>query len=92
MINAQVLRLNGTRVTSLAQLAQLVESSRERFLRFELDRDEAVVIDREGARAEAAEILRTHSIPAAASPDILAVIKDSSSSGAERPSEVGAPA
>ena len=42
-----------------------MESSRE--LGFELDRDEAVVIDWEGARAEAAEILRTHSIPAAAS-------------------------
>ena len=81
LINVQVVKFNGTRVVNLAQLARLVEACRERFLRFELDREELVFIDREAAVEAAGEILRVHSIPSAASPDILLAMQQETQEG-----------
>lgn len=71
--NLQVVAFNGEPVRSLAALAEAVATTSEPFLRFELDNSESVVLDAAEARAAMPAILETHSIPAAASPDLMEV-------------------
>ncbi|CAN8063194.1 unnamed protein product [Agarophyton chilense] len=64
-----LLRLNTQPINSLKHLASLVDACpREvRDLRFELDRDDTIIIDRRAAFGEEREILATYCIPAARS-------------------------
>jgi hypothetical protein len=62
---------NGAVVNNLAQLAQLVDSSAEEYLRFELDHDVLVVLRARDAHAATKDILLTHCIPSAKSEDLL---------------------
>lgn len=64
-------RLNSTPVNNLQHLASLLDTLHEdvRYLRFELDRDNVVIVDRRAAREEEHDILRTYCIPAPRSLD-----------------------
>lgn len=84
MSNLQVLTFNGVRVRSLAGLSEAVTACQEAFFRFELDSGEIIVMNAEQARKSTPTILATHSIPAAASPDLLPPLSGSSS-GEQQP-------
>ena len=73
--NAQVTAFNGAPVASLAALAAAVARCDERFLRFELDTAEVVVLETGKARAATPAVLATHGIPAACSADLLPHMK-----------------
>ena len=72
--NQQVLSFNGSPVVSLAALAAAVSACRQGYLRFELDSGEAVVLDAAAAGASTAAVLAAHSIPAAASRELLPLL------------------
>lgn len=61
--------LNGQKINSLRHLSQLIDSCTEdvEFLRFELDGDATIIIDRQAAQEEERATLATHCIPAARS-------------------------
>lgn len=68
--NSQVYKFNGIPVHNLRHLALLTSQCKERFMRFDLDYEEVVVVDSMVARAATADILRSHSIPSAVSKDL----------------------
>lgn len=66
----QIKRFNGTSVLNLKHLAELVTSCTDDFLRFDCDHNETIVVLRQQAEQGTAEVLRSHSIPAAMSADL----------------------
>lgn len=70
--NTIVYSVNGQKVNNLVELAQLVESSEERFLEFEVGMffKELIVLDREKAKAAMHDILERHNVPAPISKDL----------------------
>ncbi|KAG2424070.1 hypothetical protein HYH02_015249 [Chlamydomonas schloesseri] len=79
--NVQLLRLNGTAVTNLRQLAGLVDGAlaAERatpgsggFLRFDLEYNEVVVVEARDVLEATAQVMRSHSIPHTMSADLRA--------------------
>mmetsp|Transcript_3898 Transcript_3898/g.11656 ORF Transcript_3898/g.11656 Transcript_3898/m.11656 type:complete len:549 (-) Transcript_3898:1965-3611(-) len=61
--NTIVLKFNGTEVENLRHLADMVESTTEKYMRFDLDYDEVVVLETKVARTASKEILAQHGIP-----------------------------
>ena len=61
---------NGVAVNDLKQLAWMVETCGEEFLRFQLEHDLLVVLKRTLAQKETKNILKTHCIPNAKSEDL----------------------
>ncbi|KAJ4839161.1 Protease Do-like 9, partial [Turnera subulata] len=70
IVNTQVLAFNGKPVRNLKNLADMVENCSEKFLKFELDYDQIVVLKTETAKAATLDILETHCIPSAMSDDL----------------------
>lgn len=70
----QILAVNGTSVTNLQHLAQLVTSCTDEFLQFTCDYCETVVVRRQQAVEGTQTVLLDHSIPAAMSQDIQQVL------------------
>lgn len=76
-----LLRFNDTEVMSLAHLATLLDAfeqdAEQSWAKFELDRNELIILDREEARKHEAEILSTHRILKAR--ELRAVVNDAES-------------
>lgn len=70
IVNTQVLAFNGKPVKNLKNLAEMVESCDDEFLKFDLDYDQIVVLRTETAKAATRDILATHCIPSAMSDDL----------------------
>ena len=68
--NTIVQKFNGVKIFNLKQLAQAVESSKDDFMRFELDHEISVVMDTKAANSATKAILKTHAIPSAKSADL----------------------
>ncbi|KAG2444359.1 hypothetical protein HXX76_001115 [Chlamydomonas incerta] len=66
----QVLRVNGTEVLNLGHLKELVEGSAERFVRFELEDERVMVVDRSLALDANARIMERYRVPSSVSADI----------------------
>lgn len=70
IVNTVVKGFNNKPVNDLKQLAKMVESCSEQYLRFELEHDLLVVLQTKKAHAATKDILRTHCIPSAKSADL----------------------
>uniref|UniRef100_A0A7N0V3P7 Protease Do-like PDZ domain-containing protein n=1 Tax=Kalanchoe fedtschenkoi TaxID=63787 RepID=A0A7N0V3P7_KALFE len=70
IVNTQVLAFNGKHVKNLKMLANMVESCKDEFLKFDLEYQQIVVVRSDAAKAATIDILRTHCIPSAMSDDI----------------------
>eukprot|EP00878_Enallax_costatus_P022522 GHUV01023896.1.p1 GENE.GHUV01023896.1~~GHUV01023896.1.p1 ORF type:complete len:352 (+),score=75.57 GHUV01023896.1:1558-2613(+) len=73
--NVQVKSFNGTPILNLKHLASLVTSCKDDFLRFDCDYHETIIVHRHQAEQGTAEVLRSHSIPAAMSADLQQVLQ-----------------
>jgi hypothetical protein len=63
LTNTELLKFNGTRVENLCHLAQLIDETNEEFLRFDLEFDEVIVIEKSAAMEQSSQILVQHGIP-----------------------------
>ncbi|KAM1080824.1 hypothetical protein EV1_015346 [Malus domestica] len=70
IVNTQVLALNGKPVKNLKNLASMVESCKDEFLKFDLEYQQVVVLRTKTAKAATLDILATHCIPSAMSDDL----------------------
>ncbi|CAN6578305.1 hypothetical protein C1H46_017600 [Malus baccata] len=70
IVNTQVLTLNGKPVKNLKNLASMVESCEDEFLKFDLEYQQVVVLRTKTAKAATLDILATHCIPSAMSDDL----------------------
>ncbi|XP_023752356.1 protease Do-like 9 [Lactuca sativa] len=70
IVNTQVLAFNGKEVKNLKSLANMVESCRDDYLKFELEYQQIVVLETKTAKAATVDILLTHCIPSAMSDDL----------------------
>ncbi|KAH9790534.1 protease Do-like 9 [Citrus sinensis] len=70
IVNTQVLALNGKPVRNLKSLADMVESSEDEFLKFDLEYQQIVVLKSKTAKEATSDILATHCIPSAMSGDL----------------------
>lgn len=68
--NAMVCAVNGEKVENLRHFAQLCMGATSEFLRFDLEDEQVIILKREQAERDSAEILRRHCIPAAMSEDL----------------------
>lgn len=68
--NIQVTKFNGTPISNLRHLAEMVIACDTPFLRFDCDSNEVIVIERETAIASTLEAMEAHSIPHAMSADL----------------------
>ncbi|KAJ9130502.1 hypothetical protein P3X46_034471 [Hevea brasiliensis] len=70
IVNTQVLAFNGQPVKNLKNLADMVESCDDEFLKFDLEYQQIVVLHTKNANAATLDILATHCIPSAMSHDL----------------------
>ncbi|KAM6594242.1 hypothetical protein CsatA_001945 [Cannabis sativa] len=70
IVNTQVLAFNGKPVKNLRNLANMVESCNDEFLRFDLEYQQIVVLRTKTANDATLDILATHCIPSAMSDDL----------------------
>ncbi|KAF2308584.1 hypothetical protein GH714_010934 [Hevea brasiliensis] len=70
IVNTQVLAFNGQPVKNLKNLADMVESCDDEFLKFDLEYQQVVVLHTKNAKAATLDILATHCIPSAMSDDL----------------------
>lgn len=68
----QVKKVNGVEIENLKHLCQLVETCREKNLRFDLDDDRVVVLNYQMAKVATCRILERHRIPSPMSADLVA--------------------
>lgn len=71
----QVKSFNGTPILNLKHLAELVTLSTDDFLRFDCEYNETIIVHRQQAQQGTAEVLRSHSIPAAMSADLQQALR-----------------
>lgn len=70
IVNTQVIAFNGKPVKNLKSLANMVESCNEKFLKFNLEYEQIVVLQTKTAKAATKDILTMHCIPSAMSEDL----------------------
>ncbi|XP_074564422.1 protease Do-like 9 isoform X2 [Curcuma longa] len=70
IVNTQVLAFNGKPVKNLKTLANMVESCKDQFLKFDLEYQQVLVLETKNAKAATPDILTTHCIPSAMSVDL----------------------
>ncbi|KAF5184713.1 Protease do-like [Thalictrum thalictroides] len=70
IVNTQVIAFNGKSVKNLKELAKMVESCNDEFLKFDLEYQQIVVLQTKNAKAATLDILTTHCIPSAMSDDL----------------------
>ncbi|GAB4845629.1 Protease Do-like 9 [Ancistrocladus abbreviatus] len=70
IVNTQVFAFNGKPVRNLKNLASMVDSCKDEFMKFDLEYDQIVVLQTETAKAATLDILSTHCIPSAKSDDL----------------------
>lgn len=71
VVNTQVVRVNGQKATNLRDLVRIVESTTSDYLRFDLEYNQVIVLDKKSAAAATQEILEQHCIAHDRSPDLL---------------------
>ncbi|XP_057806277.1 protease Do-like 9 [Salvia miltiorrhiza] len=72
IVNTQVHAFNGQPVKNLKSLASMVESCNDKYLKFDLEYQQIVVLQTKTAKAATLDILSTHCIPSAMSDDLKA--------------------
>jgi len=82
--NSTVIAVNGVRIRNLRHLAETVEAATTQFLRLDLDLEGVLVLETTEARKATPDILATHSIPNAASADLLDALRTAAPRGAKR--------
>ncbi|KAM5581578.1 protease Do-like 9 [Rosa sericea] len=70
IVNTQVLAFNGKPVKNLKNLATMVESCDDEYLKFDLEYNQMVALQTKTAKAATLDILLTHCIPSAMSDDL----------------------
>ncbi|GMI99161.1 degradation of periplasmic proteins 9, DegP protease 9 [Hibiscus trionum] len=70
IVNTQVLAFNGKPVKNLKNLASMVDSCKDKYLRFDLEYQQIVVLQTKAAKAATLDILTTHCITSAMSDDL----------------------
>ncbi|KAK8586905.1 hypothetical protein V6N13_085921 [Hibiscus sabdariffa] len=70
IVNTQVLAFNGKPVKNLKNLANMVDSCKDKYLRFDLEYQQIVVLQTKAAKAATLDILATHCISSAMSDDL----------------------
>ncbi|XP_050223077.1 protease Do-like 9 [Mercurialis annua] len=70
IVNTEVVAFNGKPVKNLKNLASMVESCNDEFLKFDLEYQQIVVLHTQNAKAATLDILATHCIPSAISDDL----------------------
>ncbi|KAK9925238.1 hypothetical protein M0R45_033567 [Rubus argutus] len=70
IVNTQVLAFNGKPVKNLKNLASMVESCDNEYLKFDLEYNQMVALRTKTAKAATLDILLTHCIPSAMSDDL----------------------
>ncbi|CAD7704517.1 unnamed protein product [Ostreobium quekettii] len=70
IVNTQVLALNGQKIHSLRTLVDLVDSCKDKYLHFDLDYNQKVVLEAKAARAATKSVLQVHCIPYDRSEDL----------------------
>lgn len=68
--NTQVLKVNEKKINNLEELVRAVEECTEKYLQFELEYDQVVILDRMQAGCATADILRQHCVDADRSADV----------------------
>ncbi len=71
----QVLKFNGMPVRNLRHLATMVLANQEQFMRFDMEYEEAIILDTAVATAATEEILKAHSIPNIVSSDLMDLLR-----------------
>ncbi|KAK8962289.1 hypothetical protein KSP40_PGU000628 [Platanthera guangdongensis] len=67
----QVKKVNGMEIENLKQLCSLVEGCPDENLRFDLDDERVIVLNRNNAKLATSRILKRHRIPSAMSTDLM---------------------
>ena len=70
LCNTQVLKVNEKDINNMQDLVEVVESSTEPYLRFDLDYNQVVILDKKEAMAATSSILEQHCIPSDRSVDL----------------------
>ncbi|XP_009349861.1 protease Do-like 9 [Pyrus x bretschneideri] len=70
IVNTQVLAFNGRPVKNLKSLVSMVENCDDKYLKFDLEYNQMVVLETKTAMASTLDILLTHCIPSAMSDDL----------------------
>ncbi|CAI0455864.1 unnamed protein product [Linum tenue] len=70
IVNTQVITFNGKPVKNLKCLANMVESCKDEYLKFELEYQQVMVVKTETAKAATLDILAMHCIPSTMSDDL----------------------
>mmetsp|Transcript_10950 Transcript_10950/g.22820 ORF Transcript_10950/g.22820 Transcript_10950/m.22820 type:complete len:309 (-) Transcript_10950:286-1212(-) len=70
IVNTQVLAFNGNPISTLRDLACLIKRNTHKYLRFDLEHSQMVVLEAEEVAAASSQILATHCIPHAMSEDL----------------------
>ncbi|GLT33296.1 hypothetical protein SLA2020_078980 [Shorea laevis] len=70
VVNTQVLAFNGKPVKNLKSLADMVENCKDKYLKFDLEYQQMVVLQTKTAKAATLDILTTHCISSAMSDDL----------------------
>ncbi|XP_039068243.1 protease Do-like 9 [Hibiscus syriacus] len=70
IVNTQVIAFNGKPVKNLKNLAKMVDSCKDKYLRFDLEYQQIVVLQTKAAKAATLDILTTHCISSAMSDDL----------------------
>ena len=68
----QLKSFNGVEVRNLRHLAELVDGSKDPWLRFSMDGGRSIVLCAEKTRSESAEVLARHAIPCDRSDELIA--------------------
>eukprot|EP00884_Botryococcus_braunii_P000841 jgi/Botrbrau1/10758/Bobra.180_2s0023.1 len=74
LYNIRLKKFNDVAVKNLRHLVELVQDCKDTFMRYDLDYEQVVVIDRESAEAATQEVLKAHSIPSAVSKDLQVLL------------------
>ncbi|KAI9120233.1 hypothetical protein K1719_008881 [Acacia pycnantha] len=72
-----ILKINGTQIKNIPQLAHFIDSCKNKYLCFEFEDKYFAVLEREGATAASSCILRDYGIPSERSSDLLNPYMDS---------------
>ncbi|KAL0385047.1 UNVERIFIED_CONTAM: Protease Do-like 9 [Sesamum radiatum] len=70
IVNTQVLAFNGQPVKNLKSLVSMVESCTDRYMKFDLEHQQIVVLRTRTAKAATLDILTRHCVPSAMSDDL----------------------
>ncbi|KAH1227282.1 Protease Do-like 2, chloroplastic [Glycine max] len=71
MIFFQVVKFNGTRIKNIHHLAHLIDSCKDRYLRFEFEDSYVAVLEKESVTAASPSVLSDYGIPSERSSDLL---------------------